>query len=237
MRRAPAVCSRERLATAADAGCKFGLLTHKQCLILKLSACPGAAAFLTSIPTFKKDRLTSAELVAATCIRLGLPHTQLRGTVVGVDHLGRDMLRQKGKAVVAHDALKEVYYEISKEAGRTATKEVKGLYGSYPNQVVTATKKGENRRVDMLEQDPTTGRSNMTDNFIADGAGAGGAVGAPRKLLQQSEKKKIKKYTDGTGPPGFTFTPLGSGTQGEMTETTLKWLTEAPLGQRHGDRA
>jgi hypothetical protein len=125
------------------------------------------------------------------------------------------VLRQKGKAVVAHDALKEVYYEISKEAGRTATKEVVGLFGAYPNQAATATKKGENRRVDMLEQDPTTGRSNMTDNFIADGAGAGGARGEPLKLLLNAQKKKIKKYTDGTGPPGFTFTPMGSGTQGE----------------------
>jgi hypothetical protein len=79
-------------------------LTNKQCLILKLSACPGAAAFLTRIPTFKKDRLTSAEFVAAVCIRLGLPHAQLRGTV-GVDPMGREALRQKGKAVVAHDAL------------------------------------------------------------------------------------------------------------------------------------
>jgi hypothetical protein len=51
--------------------------------------------------------------------------------------MGREALRQKGKAVVAHDALKEVYYEISKEAGRTATKEVVGLYGAYPNQVAT----------------------------------------------------------------------------------------------------
>ena len=40
----------------------------------------------------------------------------------------------------------------------------------------------------MLEQDPTTGRSNMTDNFIADGAGTGGAVGAPLKLLLNAEK-------------------------------------------------
>jgi hypothetical protein len=64
------------------------------------------------------------------CIRLGLPHAQLRGTV-GVDHLGREALRQKGKAVVAHDALKEVYYESSKEAGRTATKKVVGLFGAY----------------------------------------------------------------------------------------------------------
>ena len=89
----------------------------------------------------------------------------------------------------------------------------------------------------MLEQDPTTGRSNMTDNFIADGAGTGGAVGAPLKLLLNAEKKKIKKYTDGTGPPGFAFTPLGSGTQGEMTETTLKWLTEAAeaVAKRHSD--
>jgi hypothetical protein len=221
----------DQVAQRARAG-----LTYKQRLILKLSACPGAAAFLTRIPTFKKDRLTSAEFVAAVCIRLGLPHAQLRGTV-GVDHLGREVLRQKGKAVVAHDALKEVYYEISKEAGRTATKEVAGLYGAYPNQAATATKKGENRRVDMLEQDPTTGRSNMTDNFIADGAGSGGAVGAPLKLLQNAEKKKIKKYTDGTGPPGFTFTPLGSGTQCEMTETTLKWLTEAAeaVAKRHSD--
>jgi hypothetical protein len=81
--------------------------------------------------------------------------------------------------------------------------------------VATATKKGENRRVDKLEQDPTTGRSNMPDNFIADGAGAGGARGEPLKLLLNAQKKKIKKYTDGTGPPGFTFTPMGSGTQGE----------------------
>jgi hypothetical protein len=52
----------------------------------------------------------------------------------------------KGKAVVAHDALKEVYYEISKEAGRTATKEVVGLYGAYPNQAVTATTKARRER-------------------------------------------------------------------------------------------
>jgi hypothetical protein len=38
--------------------------------------------------------LTSAEFVAAACIRLGLPHAQLRGTV-GVDHLGREVLRMK----------------------------------------------------------------------------------------------------------------------------------------------
>jgi hypothetical protein len=32
---------------------------------------------------------------------------------------------------------------------------------------------------------------------------------------------------DGTGPPGFGFTPLGSGTQCELSEKTLKWLTDA----------
>ena len=97
------------------------------------------------------------------------------------------------------------------------------------SEAATARKKGENRRVDMLEQDPATGLSNMTDNFITAGAGVGGSVATPLKLLEAAEKKKTKKYMDGTGPPAFTFTPLGMGVQGEMSETTLKWLTDAAL--------
>lgn len=42
----------------------------------------------------------------------------------------------------------------------------------------------------------------------------------PLKLLEAARKKKIKKYVDGTGLPSFTFTPLGSGVQGEMSDDT-----------------
>jgi len=108
-------------------------------------------------------------------------------------------------------------------------KEVRGLFGPYRNQAAGAAKKGENRRVDMLEHDRTTGTTTMTDNFITDGAGVGAKLGEPLKLLAAAEQKKIKKYVDGTGPPGFEFVPLGSGMQGEMTEATIKWLKEAAL--------
>ena len=214
-------------------------LTHKQMIILKGSACPGASAFLTVVGTFKRDRLTPDEWRTAVRIRCGLPHEQLRAVAGAGDCLGRDALRAKGKARVAHDAMEAVLAEISKEAGREVDTEVRGLYGAYPNQTVTATKLGENRRVDMLEQDYTTGLSNMTDNFITDGAGAGGSVGNPLKLMEAAEKKKIKKYVDGTGPPGFSFTPLGFGVSCEMSETTRKWLSDAALAvaKRKSDNA
>ena len=51
----------------------------------------------------------------------------------------------------------------------------------------------------------------------------------PLKLLDAKKKKKLKNYVGGKGPPGFTFTPLGSGVQGEMSEATLKWLTDATM--------
>jgi hypothetical protein len=43
---------------------------------------------------------------------------------------------------------------------------------------------------------------------------------------------------DGTGLPSFTFTPLGSGVQGEMSDDTINWLTAAALAvaKRHSDR-
>jgi hypothetical protein len=80
-----------------------------------------------------------------------------------------------------------------------------------------------------LEQNPADGTSNMLDNFITDGAGSGGSLADPLKLLKAANKKKTKKYVDGTGPPSFTFTPLGSGVQGEMSDDTIKWLTAAAL--------
>jgi hypothetical protein len=202
-------------------------LPFKQKMIVELSARPGTAAFLTLTPTFKRDRLSPAEFRAAVCIRLGLPHDQLNSICVGDARLARTVIRQKGKASIAHDELEKVYAEISKEAGRKVDTEVRGLFGPYPNQASHAVKKGENRRMDMLEQDSTTGMNNMTDNFITDGAGAGASLANPLKLLLNAEKKKIKKYVDGTGPPGFGFTPLGSGTQCELSEKTFKWLTDA----------
>ena len=69
----------------------------------------------------------------------------------------------------------------------------------------------------------------MTDNFITDGAGSGGSLSDPLALLKQAEKKKIKKYVDGTAAPGYKFIPLGFGVQGEMTETTSKWLSDTAL--------
>jgi hypothetical protein len=36
-------------------------------------------------------------------------------------------------------------------------------------------------------------------------------------------------YVDGTAAPGYKFIPLGFGVQGEMTETTSKWLSDTAL--------
>jgi hypothetical protein len=36
----------------------------------------------------------------------------------------------------------------------------------------------------------------MFDNFITDGAGSGGSLEKPLKLLEAARKKKIKKYVD-----------------------------------------
>ena len=44
-----------------------------------------------------------------------------------------------------------------------------------------------------------------------------------------NSQKKIKKYVDGTATPGYKFIPLGFGVQGEMTETTSKWLSDTAL--------
>lgn len=128
---------------------------------------------------------------------------------------------------MAHDRLKEVYAAISDEVGRVADTEVGGLFGPYPNQAPNAVKKGEMRRVDMVESDPTTGGINMTDNFITDNAGAGASLNNPLRLMKEAEKKKNKKYVDGTGPAGWGFTPLGSGVNGELSEKTFNWLTDA----------
>ena len=38
-----------------------------------------------------------------------------------------------------------------------------------------------------------------------------------------------RQLIDGTGPPGYKFTPLGFGVQGEMTKTTSKWLSDTAL--------
>ena len=102
-------------------------------------------------------------------------------------------------------------------------------FGQYPNQAQNATKKGEKRKPDMSVHDNATGESVMTDNFITDGAGSGGSLSDPFALLKQAEKKKIKKYVDGTAAPGYKFIPLGFGMQGDMTETTSKWLSDTAL--------
>ena len=44
------------------------------------------------------------------------------------------------------------------------------------------------------------GASNML-NFITDGAGSGGSPADPLNLLKAADKKKTKKYVDGTGCP------------------------------------
>ena len=214
----------KHVAQLAKAG-----MSHKRLLILAGSARPGTSAFLTAAPTYKRFYMEDAEFIAALRIRLGLPHAQLRGLPSSGDCLGREVIRAKGKARLPHDALLKLFAGFSKEAGRLVDTEVPGLFGKYPNQADDADKKGEGRRVDMVEHDIATGESTMTDNFITDGAGSGASLTEPLTLLKNAEKKKIKKYVDGTGPQGYKFIPLGVGVQGEMTETTSKWLAATAL--------
>ncbi len=91
-------------------------------------------------------------------------------------------------------------------------------------------KKGEKRRVDMVESDPTTGGINMTDNFITDNAGAGASLNNPMRLMRKRRRRrtKNKKYVDGTGPAGWGFTPLARLRREWRAEReTSNWLTDA----------
>ena len=219
-----------KTAVAEHLACSASVsLSHKRKLILAGSAQPGAAAFLTVAPSSKRLRMTPAQFVAAVNIRLGLPHPQLRGLPGSGDCLGRGIVRAKGKARIPHDVHKHALADFSKEAGYIVDVEPSGLFGQYPNQAQNATKKGEKRKPDMSVHDNATGESVMTDNFITDGAGSGGSLSDPFALLKQAEKKKIKKYVDGTAAPGYKFIPLGFGVQGEMMETSSKWLSDTAL--------
>jgi len=57
-------------------------------------------------------------------------------------------------------------------------------------------------------------------------------------LRPPGRRRSRNTCVDGTGLPSFTFTPLGSGVQGEMSDDTINWLTAAALAvaKRHSDR-
>ncbi len=151
-------------------------------MLMVLSGQKGAGAYLTVAPRFAHLRLSDAEARAAALIRLGMPHACMEA-VGGADKLGRHALRKKGAGRNAvHGAQTQCVAGLSRRAGRTATVEVVGLYGPYLGQLSSASKKGENRHMDLVEQNVEACTLDLVDNTIRDGATpsiVNGRIGEP----------------------------------------------------------
>jgi hypothetical protein len=193
----------------------------------------GAGAYLTVAPRFAHLRLKNVEARAAALIRLGLPHACMEA-VGGADKLGRHAMRKKGAGRNAvHGTQTQCMAGLSRRAGRTATVEVVGLYGPYPGQLSSAPKKGENRRMDLVEQNVAACTLDLVDNTICDGATPSLVSGAaalenPLHALATAEKDEAAKY-DADKPACSTYITFAQGTQCELGVQAVKWLQKWAL--------
>jgi hypothetical protein len=208
-----AVATAARDALVARDRAQLSLLERRVAL---LSATPGAGAGFTRRPTFAKDRLADGEMRTATCIFLGVRPPAVRHFSVG-DPLGRTVLSASTAARTAtHDSVLHALADVARDAGRSVRTEVLGLYGPYPGQLATASKRGEQRRMDILSVVPATGERALVDVTRPDCATPPRAR-APDALkpLRDAELKKLNKYGPDC-PPGYKYHTFAIGPNGEL---------------------
>jgi hypothetical protein len=102
------------------------------------------------------------------------------------------------------------------------------VYGPYLGQLSSASKKGENRRMDLVEQNVAADTLDLVDNTIRDDAtpslvSGSAALENPLRALAVAEKDKATKY-DADKPAGSTYTTFAQGTQRELDVQAVKWM-------------
>jgi hypothetical protein len=203
-------------------------------LLMLAASTRGAREWLDAAPAPHYYRMSSDEGRIATCLWLGAPICELRGSA---DQLGRSILRMRGlPRMDRHRGVNSVLGDLHIEAGDRVWQEPSNLYPA----LAEGSDRGAQRRPDLAVVTPAMARvlldGTVRDTATATLVGRTDALERPLRSVTLAEEEKNAHYLADT-PEGFTFQPIALGSVTEPGPSTRAYLgaLAVRLAYRHNN--